>query len=152
MNLRDEALVVGNLEKLIVRQQRRLAGADIGEDHAADLAARKGRLAKVIAMLTAVGLAGLFENLAVHVIKPAMVNTAQPAVFQPAVGQIGAAMATMRFEHADTPFVVAKNRQLLTHQCYRHRRAVGFQLFRQRHRLPIAAQEFAARRAGVGLS
>ena len=84
--------------------------------------------------------ARLVENLAAHVVKPAVINAAQPAVFQPAVAQIRAAVTAMAIERADSTLLIAKDDQLLAHQFDWQRRAIRRQFLGQRNRLPVPAQ------------
>ena len=80
-----------------------------------------------------------------------MVNAAQAAVFQPAVVS-RRRDGSSAFEHTDTPAVVAENHQFFAQQSLPLNGAPpAFNSSDNRHRLPIAAQEFAARRAGIGL-
>ncbi len=65
-------------------------------------------MANLIAMFAAAGLAGLFETAAVNVVQPAMIKTAQTAVFDPPVTEIRAAMGAVNPQKSDSPLVVAK--------------------------------------------
>jgi hypothetical protein len=42
------------------------------------------------------GLAGLFDNPAANIIEPAVINTSEPAVFDPPIAEIGSAMGAMQ--------------------------------------------------------
>ena len=59
------------------------------------------------------------QALAGYVEQPAMERAAQPAVFQPAEGEIGAAMRAMPVDQAVAAFLVAKQHQVLAEQFYR---------------------------------
>ena len=65
-------------------------------------------MANLVAMFTAAGLAGLFQTTAVNVVKPAMIETAQTAVFDPAITEIRATMGAVNPQKPDSPLVVAK--------------------------------------------
>jgi hypothetical protein len=74
-------------------------------------------------------LAGLLEAVAVDVIKPAMIETAESAVFDSAVTQIGPAMRTMQPQQTRAASIVAKKDQILAQDPHRQRRSVLRQLF-----------------------
>src|SRR5215471_2332782 len=116
MNLGDEAVIVGYIQKFIIWQKRRLARSNISQDNAAQFMTWERRLAIIVTVLAAIRFARLFENLTIHVVKPAVIDAAQAAVFQSAIAQIHAAMAAVTIEHADPSLLVAKDNQLFIHQ------------------------------------
>ena len=79
-------------EKFIIRQQWRIARPHVSENHPAGFLARMGAMADLIFVGAAAGLAGLIEDPPADVVKPAVIEAAQPAVFDASVTQVGAAM------------------------------------------------------------
>src|SRR6185437_9520754 len=94
----DEAVIVGDVEAFPFREGRWLALAEISEDHAAAHRDRIGFVLDRTAEILARRLGRLLQALAVHVVEPAVIDAAQPAILDPAVAQIGAAMRTMQVE------------------------------------------------------
>src|ERR1051326_8746298 len=103
-----------------------------------------------VAVLAAVGLAGLLEASAFNIVKPAVVEAAEPAVFDPAVAQVGAAVRAMQAQQTRPTLIVAEQRQLLAQNFHRRRRAALGQFFDERDRLPVASDHLAGRRAFGG--
>ena len=139
------------VEKVIIRQQRRLARSHVGEDRAALFNTRVSSLANRVAMFAAARLARLFQAAPFNIVKPAMIETAEPAVFDTSIAEIGAAVRAMKSQKTDSTLIVAKQHQLLAQNPHPQRRASRRQLFRKRHRLPITPHHLAARRARSGL-
>ena len=79
-----------------------------------------------------------------------MIEAAQPAVLDPAVAEIGAAMRAVETEQAEAVAIVAKQHQLLAEDLDRHGRAAGRQLVGERDRMPVAAHQRTARRVRTG--
>ena len=92
------------------------------------------------------GSAGVSRHCAVDVEQPAVERAAQPAVLQPAVGEIGAAMRAVAVDQAVAALVVAEQHEVLAHQPHRLDRPVAGELVDQRDRLPVAAQQCAGLR------
>ena len=73
------------------------------------------------------------------VVKPTMIETAQPAILYPAVTKIGAAMCAVEAEQAWPTALVAKQDQLLAQNPDRYRCAA--ELLGKRDRMPVTAHE-----------
>jgi hypothetical protein len=95
-------------------------------------------------------LARLFEAVAAVVEKPAMVETAKPAIFDAAVAQVGAAVRAVPPEEPKLTAIIAKQHQVLAHDAHWKRCAVGWQFFDKSHRLPIPPQQITPGSAGAG--
>ena len=92
-------------------------------------------------MIAVVGLGRRLQAFAVHVEQPAMKRAAQAAVFEPAVGEVGAAMRAGAADQAVAALVVLEDDEVFAEQPDRLDRPVAGQLVDQRGRLPIAAQQ-----------
>ncbi len=105
----------------------------------------------LVAELAALGLGRLVDAFALDVEQPAVIEAAQAAVLDPAVGQVGAAVGTMQADQAQTILVVTKQHQVLAHDADGKGIAARRHLLGRRDGLPIAAQQLAAGRARPGL-
>src|SRR5258705_11516652 len=98
---RDRALLLRNREKLVVRQERRLAVTHIGEDHSSSFLTRicfvTNRIPKI---LSSSGLSGHVDDLAVNVIQPAVIDASEPAVLDTPIAKIGASVRAVKSEQA----------------------------------------------------
>ena len=130
-------------EAVEIRKCRRLAGAEIGPQDAALLDHRIGFLLEVGAEIAVVGLGRRLQALAVDVEQPAVKCAAQPAVLEPPVGEIGAAMRTMAADQPVAALVVLEGDQVLAEQPHRLDRPVARQFIDQRGRLPVAPHQRA---------
>ena len=81
-----------------------------------------------------------------------MEGAAQPAILQPAEGEVGAAMRAVAIDQAVAALLVAEQHQLFAEQLHGAHRARALQLIDQRRRLPVAPHQLAARilRADAG--
>src|SRR6185437_6781662 len=131
------------------RESRWLALAEISEDHAAAHRDRIGFVLDRTAEILARRFGRLLQALAVHVVEPAVIDAAQPAILDPAVAQIGAAMRTMQVEQADAVFFVFEQHEFLMQRLHFERR-VFRDVGEHRDRLPIAAEQLAERRIRSG--
>src|SRR5688572_9670918 len=91
-NLRHVQMIGRRLEKIVIRQQRRLSGSHVGEDRPCRFFARIGAMANLIAMFAAAGFARLLKTTAVNVVEPTMIKTTQPAVLDPPITEVRATM------------------------------------------------------------
>ena len=137
-------------EAVEIRKRRRLAGAEIGPQDAALLDHRIGFLLDVGAQIAVVGLGRRLQAFAVDVEQPAVKRAAQPAVFEPPVSEIGAAMRTMAADQPVAPLVVLEGDEVLAEKPHRLYRPVAGQLIDQRGRLPIAPHQRAGGGSGSG--
>src|SRR5438094_380759 len=95
-NLAYVKMIGRRIEKIIIGDERRLSRSHVGEDRPRDFFARIGAMANLVAMLAATGLAGLFETTSVNIVEPAVIETAQTAVFDPPIAKIRAAMRAVQ--------------------------------------------------------
>ena len=117
--LEGEGVRAGREEAVEVGEGRRLAFAEIGEDDAVLHHDRIGALPHPLAEHAAFGLGGSFQALAVDVEQPAMEQAAQAAVFEAAVGEIGAAMRAVAVEQAVAAALVAEQHEVLAQHAHR---------------------------------
>ena len=141
---RDEAVEIG--------KRRRLAAAEIGPQDAALFDDRIGLLFEVGAEIAVVRLGRRLQALAVDVEQPAVKRAAQPAVFEPPVSEVGAAMRTMPADQPVAALVVLEGDEVLAEQPHRLDRPVAGQFIDQRGRLPVAPHQRAGGSAGPGAS
>jgi hypothetical protein len=146
--LEGEGVAVGRDEAVEVGEGRGLALADVREHHAGLLDHRVGRLLDAAAQLAGGGLGRGLQAVALGVEQPAVEGAADAAVFQPAEGEVGAAVRAVAVEHAELAALVAEQDEVLPHELHRLDRARAGQLVGQGHRLPVAAQQLAG--GGVG--
>ena len=85
-------------KRFVSGEKRRFARSHVGKNNPGSLLAWIGQVMDFLAKPLPGRLAGLLEAVAVDVIKPAMIKTAESAVFDAAVAQIGPAMRTMQPE------------------------------------------------------
>ena len=64
-------------------------------------------------------LARLLQAPAIPVVKPAVVDAAEPAVLQPAVAEIGSTMRAVEPQQAGAPILTSEQNQLLVHHLER---------------------------------
>ena len=67
----------------------------------------------------------LFQAFAVHVVQPAVIEAAEAAVFEPAVGNVGAPVAPMAVEQSNAVLLVPKIHQLLAQEIDRRQIVIG---------------------------
>src|SRR5712692_368339 len=149
--LANKQTVFGGLQRLIVREQRWLAGTHVRKDDPGDVMARVGALANLPVELAAGRLAGLLQAVSRHVIQPTVVEAAQTTIFDPAIAQVGAAVGAMQAQQAWPSALIAEQHQVLAEQADGQRRSARRHLSRKSGRLPVAAQQLAGRRARAGL-
>ncbi len=137
MALEREGVAVGRDEAVDLRKCRRLAFAEIGPEDAALLDHGIGALLDALAQRGVLRLGRRLEALAGRVEQPAVEGAAQPAMFQPAEGKVGAAMRAMTIHQAVAALLVAKQHEVLAEQFDRLDRARALQLVDQRRRLPV---------------
>ena len=139
-------------EAVEIRKCRRLARAEIGPQDAALLDQRIGFLLEVGAEIAVVGLGGRLQDFAIDVEQPAVKRAAEPAVFEPPISEVGAAMRTTAADQPVAALVVRERDQVLAEQPHRLDRPVARQFIDQRGRLPVAPHQRARGSAGPGAS
>src|SRR5689334_3521604 len=92
-----------------------------------------------------------FQAAAVHVVEPAVVYAAEPAVLESPIAEVGGSVRAVEIQQADATLLVAEHDQVLAEQAQRDRRPTGRKLLAQRRGLPVTAQEAATGRARAGL-
>src|SRR5258708_21594239 len=127
-----------------LRKCRRLAFAEISPEDAAFLHHWIGALLDAFAERRVLRLGRRFQALAARLEQPTVEGATQPAVFQPAERQIGAAMRAMALDQAVTALFIAKQHQILAQQFYRFDRTRPLQFIDQRRRLPVHPHQFPA--------
>jgi hypothetical protein len=94
----------------------------------------------------ALGLRRHFEDVAVDVDLPAVIEAAKPAILVAPEGERGAAVRAMLAERAEAAGAVAKDDELLAEKAKAHGRAVALgHLFRHAGREPVPAHDLAHR-------
>ena len=148
--LEREGVGRGSYEAVEVRQRGRLAAAHIGEQDAALFDHRVSLLPDVGAHPAAFRLGRRLQALAGDVEQPAVKRAAQSAVFQPAIGEIGAAMRTAALDQPIAALLVAKHHEIFAEQAHRLDRPVAGEFVDQGGGLPVAAHQHARGRIGSG--
>src|SRR5436190_24036262 len=150
--LGGDAMRRWQMHPLEVRQRRLFRRrAHVGPDHAAQLHARVRLELDALAYAAFFRLGGQVHAVAVHVVLPAVVRAAQPALLVAAEPERHAAMGTELVDEADAPFAVAERDQLLSQQLHANRRAIALrQLGVEQRRYPVAPEQLTHRRAGTG--
>jgi hypothetical protein len=142
----DEFVIVHLFEAFVARQRRLLLGrSQIGEDQAIAFLQGIPGLPYLVLEQTARGFAGLFEAMAFDVELPAVVAAADAVFLDLAVIERGAAMAAAGVQQADAGVPVAKQHQILAEHADFSGDIGG--VGDEADRVPIAAEQFAHRRA-----
>jgi hypothetical protein len=135
-------------EAVEVRECRRLARAEIREEDAAFLYQRIRARTDVLVHATSGRLGRCLQALAGDIEEPAVKRAAQPAVLQPAVGEIGTAVRAMAIEQT-VAVLVLEHHKVLPEQAHRLHRPLGVELIDECRGLPVIAQQLARRRSGA---
>ena len=107
----DELAVVHLFQAFVARQHRLFLGrSHIGEDQPVALLQRDTRAGAPCPEQAALGLAGLFEAVALGVELPAVIAAADAVFLDLAVIERGAAMAAARVQQADAGACLSRNR------------------------------------------
>ena len=144
------AVFFGSSHELEIGDQRRGALAHIAPNDAAFVFNRIGGVAHFLAEFFVLGLGRLIQAVAFDIEQPAVIEAANAAVFDAAIGEIGAPMRAMEAGEAKPVLVIAKQHQLLGQNFDRHGIAADGHFLRRGNGLPIGAQQIAARRARPG--
>ena len=142
--LERKGMAVGRDETVDLRKRRRFAFAEISPEDAALLDHGIRALPDALAQVRVLRLRGRFQALAGYIEQPAMEGAAQPAILQPAEGEVGAAMRAVAVDQAVAAFLVAKQHEVLAEQFDRAHRPRSLQLVDQRRRLPVHPHQLAA--------
>ena len=124
-------LIRRDMKKLIVGQERRLAGTHKGEDDSACFLAGVRAVAEAPASGAPAGFAGLLQNAAGNIVKPAVIKTTEPAVLDAPVAQIRAAVRAVQAEQPGPPSFITKEHEILPHDSDRPGRATRRRTIRQ---------------------
>ena len=116
----------------------------IGKHQPAIFAYRIPRLTHLVLVVIRGRLAGLVETISLHIIEPAVIAAADAIGLQTAIFQRRATVTAMRVEQTGAAAGIAKYHQILLEDLD----ALGqiAKLGGQRHRLPVASQQFPHRR------
>ena len=124
----------------------------VDPDQAAPLLRGVGLDLHLVAEVALRRLVGHLHADAVHVVLPAVVDAAQPALLVASKEEGRQLVRAERVEDANLALGVAEGHQVLVHDAEAHRRAVGLrQLVRNKRREPETTEKLAHRRAGPGL-
>src|SRR5581483_10018539 len=96
----------------------RLAPSHVGDDESTLFDARVRRLSNPLVEGTAGGLSRLLDASAVAIVEPAVINAAQPAVFDAGIAQIRAAVGAMNSEQARPTVVVTEEHEILAEHAH----------------------------------
>jgi hypothetical protein len=132
-------------EAIELRKCWRLARAEIGEQDAALFNDRVGFLLDVGAQIAGLGLGRRLQACPVDIQQPAVKRAAQPAVFEPPVSEVGAAVRAMPAEQSVASLVIPEGDEVFTHEPDRLYGAVAGELIDESGRLPIAPHQRAGR-------
>ena len=114
--LEGEGMAVRRDEAVDLRKRRRLAFAEISPEDAALLDHGIGALLDALAQVRALRLRRRLQALAGDVEQPAMERAAQAAMFEPAEGEVGAAMRAVAVDQAVAAVLVAKQHEIFAEQ------------------------------------
>ena len=101
-------------------------------------------MTNLVFVRAAARFAGLIEDSAADIVKPAVIEATQPAVFDASVTQVGAPMRAMQPDQTQPALIVAKQHQFFAEDFNLQRRPVLRQFLAKRDGLPIAPQKLAA--------
>src|ERR1700761_9444351 len=107
MALERKDVAVRRHEAIEFRKCRRLAFAEIGPEDAALFHDGVGTLLDALAQFRTSGFRRCFQALTADIEQPAMEGAAQAAGFQPAEGEVGAAVRAMAIDQAVAAALVA---------------------------------------------
>jgi hypothetical protein len=105
-------MVRGGVKKFVVGKERRRAGSHIRKNHSSSLLTRIRGMANKISVLAPAGFAGLFETVPMNVVEPTVVKTPEPAVFDPAVAQVGPSVRAVNSQKPGPSLVVPEQDQI----------------------------------------
>ena len=141
-------VVTGDVEGIENGEGRHvIRRAHIGEDQPLELLHRIGRLADLGADRTRFGFARRLEDRAVDIKMPAVIAAANAALLDAAVLERRAAMCAVPTEQADLAALVAEDHQVFAEDADGNGEVL--ELRGHRHRMPEAAEIFAAGCAGA---
>src|SRR5689334_1008782 len=83
------------------------------------------------------------QTVAFDVVKPAVVSACNAALFDSAIAKRNTAVGAAVMQQTDLVVGSAKQHQILAEDADEFRRRLGCQVRRNRHRVPITAQQFA---------
>ena len=143
----DQA-VFGLLVGIEVRERGDALGrSQVGEDEAGELARRVGALRDGVPDGALGRLARGFEDHPVDVEQPSVVAAADSALRDDAELERRAAVAAVPVQNRDAPLQIPEHDEVLAEDPHRERHVA--ELRGERHRLPVAAKQLAARRPGA---
>ena len=151
--LGDEGLLRRHHGEFPFRQRRLLVGGThIGPQHRAALHQRIGCELDLFAEAALDRLGGNLDALAGHVVFPAVIGAAQPALLVASEPQRHAAMGAEFIDQAVAALGIAEGKQALGEKLDPYRRAIVVRQFLgEQRRQPIAAEQLSHLRAGAGL-
>src|SRR5258708_40292815 len=97
-------------------------------------------------------LSRLFQTIALNVVEPTVITTANPIVLDAAIFERSSSMGTMERDESELSRAIAKQRKLFRQQLHLDRRPFGFHRFAERHRPPVPPQHRTRRRSRTNTS
>src|SRR5262249_55450518 len=136
-------------EAVDARHQRlRFRWTEIGPYHAALVLDRIGRRLHLVAELALLRFVRLRQAFAAPGELPAVIRAADAVLGRDAVGERCVAVRALLGDQAEPALAVLEQNEVLAEQAHPLVPLVAFELGRCRDRMPVAAHQFAARRAG----
>ena len=151
--------VTGRRGKAVEGRQfgrRAVFRAEVGKDDAGHHAQRVAALAHALAQGAAHRFGRRFQALTAGRELPAVEGAADAVAFMPRKGQVGAPVRAVAVQQPEGAGSVTEEHQVLAQQAHRLQRPIGHarvqprvEFVQQCSRLPVTAQQVAARRAGA---
>src|SRR5262249_28162758 len=134
--LRDIEMILRECHPFVIWQKRHaFLGAHVGKDDAPSFSARVGGVANLLVERAAARLRRSFQNSAVDVVLPAMVDATQAAFFVAAKKQGGASVRTVLSQKPHTAHAIAKGDEIFTEKSQSYRCALWLaDFFREKSR------------------
>jgi hypothetical protein len=95
-DLRREDVIFGSSQELEVRERRSITGTQVSEYHPGPLYAPVCRMTNGAFILPATWLSRLVQAAAEAIVKPAVIDASQAAVFHSAIAQVGATVGAVK--------------------------------------------------------
>ena len=137
---------------VVGKERHQFARTEVSINDAVGFVRGIRRVAELLAKIAIGGFRGSFNDIALNVVFPAVVNTAQTALFVAAEKKRRAAVGAVLADETDASLSVAKRNQIFAHKLYAYGRAVGGgNFFGEQRRDPVAPDQIAHRRSRIGL-
>ena len=140
---------VGARPDIVFGNHRRRLRAEIGPVESGKFLHRIGFLFDRLAEITVRRFRRRLQTVALYIVKPAMVCAGKAALLDPAVGKRHTAMGAAIMQKPDLAAGGLEQDQILAEDAQKLGRIFRRQVRRDRHRMPVAPQQFPRRRAGT---